>query len=113
MTLGETLKSAREKEGFTLKQVEEKIGQSNAYLSMLENGKIKKPSANVLYKLSCVYKIDLDVLLIAAGIITEHQSIKNTIGYVLTPEEEKQLLSYLRWLRSDKGKSKSEASANG
>jgi transcriptional regulator with XRE-family HTH domain len=100
MTLGETLKAARHKEGLTLKQVEEKIGHSNAYLSMLENGKIKKPSANVLYKLSCVYKIDLDALLIAAGIIKEHESIKNTIGYVLTPEEEKQLLSYLRWLRS-------------
>jgi transcriptional regulator with XRE-family HTH domain len=100
MNLAEVLKAARKKEGLTLRQVEEEIGHSNAYLSMLENGKIKKPSANVLYKLSCVYKIDLDALLISAGIIKEHESIKNTIGYVLTPEEEKQLLSYLRWLRS-------------
>jgi HTH-type transcriptional regulator, competence development regulator len=101
MNLGETLKAARQRDGLTLKQVEEKIGHSNAYLSMLENGKIKKPSADVLYKLSVVYKIELDVLLIAAGLIKEHESIKNTIGYVLTPEEERQLLSYLRFLRSE------------
>lgn len=52
MSLGETLKSARELIPLTLRQVEEAVGMSNAYLSQLENEKIKKPSANVLYKLS-------------------------------------------------------------
>ena len=43
-TLGKTLKDAREGVPFTLKQVEEATGISNAYISQLENEKIKKPS---------------------------------------------------------------------
>ncbi len=69
MSLGETLKSSRELMRLTLRQVEDATGISNAYLSQLENEKIKKPSANVLYKLSSLYRVDLNVLLSAAGII--------------------------------------------
>ncbi len=70
VTLGQTLKSARESISFTLRQVEEATGISNAYLSQLENDKIKKPSANVLYKLASLYAIPLNNLLKASGIIT-------------------------------------------
>lgn len=41
--------------GLTLRQVEEKTGLSNAYLSQLENGKIKKPSHEVVMKLNEIY----------------------------------------------------------
>jgi HTH-type transcriptional regulator, competence development regulator len=69
--LGATLKEARELFPLTLRQVEEATGISNAYLSQLENNKIKKPSANVLYKLASIYKIELNELLSAAGIIQD------------------------------------------
>ncbi len=103
-TLGETLKEAREISKLTLRQVEEAANISNAYLSMLENGKIKKPSANVLYKLSSLYRVELDTLLCAAGIITEKQSVKNIGGQlgVLTSDEENQLLDFLKYLRHKK-----------
>jgi transcriptional regulator with XRE-family HTH domain len=68
-TLGKTLKSTRENVSLTLRDVEIATGISNAYLSQLENDKIKKPSASILYKLANVYKIDLNVLLYASGII--------------------------------------------
>jgi transcriptional regulator with XRE-family HTH domain len=68
-TLGSTLKNSRELSSMTLKQVEAETGISNAYLSQLENDKIKKPSASVLYKLATVYKLDLNSLLEASGII--------------------------------------------
>jgi len=104
-TLGQTLKEARELIPLTLRGVENAIGISNAYLSMLENDKIKKPSANVLYKLSFLYHIELDVLLFAAGIIKEEPpagySILNAIGE-LTPDEKTQLLQYLKFLRHKK-----------
>lgn len=106
-SLGKTLKEARELIPFTLRQVEEAAGISNAYLSQLENDKIKKPSASVLYKLASLYQIDLNVLLFAAGIIkekpTKGHSVLNSLakkGGQLTPEEEKQLLEYLKFLRS-------------
>lgn len=107
-SLGRTLKDARELIPLTLRQVEEATGISNAYLSQLENDKIKKPSANVLYKLSNLLKIDLEVLLSAAGVIqgeTENRSflLNNAVALSaskLTLEEEKALLEYLRFLRS-------------
>lgn len=100
-SLGKTLKDSRELIPFTLRQVEDAVGISNAYLSQLENDKIKKPSANVLYKLSSLYRIELDSLLYAAGIITEKQSVKNVGGQLgqLTTEEEAQLLDFLKFLR--------------
>lgn len=108
-SLGQTLKEARELNCLTQRQVEEAIGISNAYLSLLENDKIKKPSANVLYKLSSIYKIDLDTLLIAAGIIettaTPQDTLLNQLAFsseILSPEEHEALMQYLRFLRSQK-----------
>lgn len=108
MKLGELLKQRRELMGLTLRQVEGVVGQSNSYLSQLENGKIKKPSANVLYKLSSLYRVSIDEFLIAAGIITKDQKIEYSTGghslngVELSEEEVKQLLSYLRFLRQEK-----------
>lgn len=107
--LGTTLKRLRELQGFTLRHVEEATNISNAYLSQLENDKIKKPSANVLYKLSCIYRVPIDTLLIAAGIIKPEERIFNDNGAVsfshpVTPEEEKQLIEYLNFLRSQNSK---------
>ena len=78
-SLGKTLKDARELIPLTLRQVEEAVGISNAYLSQLENDKIKKPSANVLYKLSNLYRVELNSLLAAAGIIQESTDGKSKL----------------------------------
>ena len=105
-SLGSTLKELREIHRFTLRQVEEATGISNAYLSQLENDKIAKPSANVLYKLSNIYKVELDTLLAAAGIIEKKSSSNKLLNAValssdssLTKEEEEALLDYLRFIR--------------
>ena len=109
-SLGKTLKDSRELIRFTLRQVEEATGISNAYLSQLENDKIKKPSANVLYKLASIYNIELDVLLAAAGVIEKKSPNKskllNSVALSanggLSEAEEDALLGYLRFLRSGK-----------
>jgi len=108
-TLGELLKVGREGQGFTLRQVEEATGVSNAYLSQLENGKIKRPSANVLYKLAQIYKMTLDELLKASGMIVVKQPPEVVVvnnkalgPMLITDDEESQLLEYLRWLRFKK-----------
>jgi transcriptional regulator with XRE-family HTH domain len=105
-SLGKTLKDSRDVMSLTLRQVEEATGISNAYLSQLENDKIKKPSANVLYKLSSLYKIELDSLLYAAGIIEtdspQKNQLLNTVALAsekLNSEEEQALLDYLKYLR--------------
>lgn len=114
MSLGTKLKDAREHLQLTLRQVEEASGISNAYLSQLENGKILKPSANILYKLSTLYKINLNSLLAAAGIITtsdqsdeltpEDEVLNNIAFYAenLSNEEKGQVLEYIKFLRHKK-----------
>lgn len=105
-SLGRTLKDSRELISLTLRQVEEATGISNAYLSQLENDKIKKPSANVLYKLASLYNVELDSLLYAAGIIEKESPQKNKLlntialsAEKLTSDEEQALLDYLKYLR--------------
>ena len=110
-TLGQTLKDSRELIPLTLRQVEEATGISNAYLSQLENEKIKKPSASVLYKLASIYNVALDNLLGAAGIIQKYtptqSKLLNEISLSageLTTEEQDELLKYLKYIRTNKQK---------
>lgn len=105
-SLGATIKGYRKSLLLTLQQVEDAIGISDAYLSQLENDKIKKPSANVLYKLSCLYCVNIEVFLYAAGFIKDKPiTNSNILSHIaeaakLTPEEEAQLMQYLKFLRS-------------
>jgi transcriptional regulator with XRE-family HTH domain len=69
------LKDLRDRSGLTLRQVEEATGISNAYLSQLENGKIKHPSAQSLYTLSKLYSTNIEDLLIAAGMIKDDERV--------------------------------------
>lgn len=112
-SLGGTLKESRELIPMTLRQVEEATGISNAYLSQLENDKIKKPSASVLYKLASIYKVELNSLLTAAGIIEKNSSVapskpksewaKRISFYTeeLTEEQKEKILDYLKFIKSN------------
>jgi HTH-type transcriptional regulator, competence development regulator len=106
LTLGEELKYRRESQNLSLRTVEEKVGISNAYLSQIENDKIKKPSANTLHKLSEVYNLDFNYLLSKAGILENQLEKENkSFGHFvfskdnLTPEEEEELMQYLKFIR--------------
>jgi transcriptional regulator with XRE-family HTH domain len=73
---GQFLKGLRASRGLTLRDVERitegKI--SNAYLSQLENGKIKSPSAIMLHQLSAAYAVDYKELAEKAGFIKSEAS---------------------------------------
>jgi HTH-type transcriptional regulator, competence development regulator len=113
MSLSELLVDIRRVKKLSLRAVEEATGKevSNAYLSQLENGHIKKPSPNILHALSSVYAIPYDLLMEKAGYITQTQNSKdfnlsNRIatfaGQELTEIEEEELLRYLAFMRSKK-----------
>ncbi|MFI5353425.1 MAG: helix-turn-helix domain-containing protein [Candidatus Binatales bacterium] len=97
----------------TQRQVEEGTNKevSNAYLSQLEQGKIRKPSPNVLHALSEIYAIDYAGLMEMAGYIApsrgrsdkqKHGRVPTFAEHNLTSAEETALLDYLRFLRSRK-----------
>jgi len=106
--LGVLLADLRMAKGLSLREVEEATGNavSNAYLSQLENGKIKKPSPNVLHSLAEVYVVPYEALMERAGYLLpsgkEGARRKRLAAFAiddLTAEEEEELLKYLAFLR--------------
>lgn len=113
MTLAEELRSIRRARGHTLREVEAATGISNAYLSQLETGTIKQPSPNFLYKLADFYRIPYELLMERAGYIVERKHTpagesQSVAGAALsqiddlTPDEARELIQYLAFLRSRK-----------
>jgi transcriptional regulator with XRE-family HTH domain len=108
--LGSLLADLRVAKGLSLRQVEEATGAavSNAYLSQLEKGKIRKPSPNVLHSLAEVYGVPYEALMEKAGYLLPSGSRqagrrKRLTAFAiddLTAEEEEELLKYLAFLRS-------------
>jgi transcriptional regulator with XRE-family HTH domain len=108
--LGPILADLRTAKGFSLRQVEEATDKavSNAYLSQLENGKIKKPSPNVLHSLAAVYTVPYETLMEKAGYLLPSESTngghrRRLAAFAiddLTAEEEEELLKYLAFIRS-------------
>ena len=107
--LGSVLADLRTAKGFSLREVEEATGKavSNAYLSQLENGRIQKPSPNVLHSLSGVYAVPYEALMERAGYLLASKDSGERRSRLaafaiddLTAEEEEELLKYLAFLRS-------------
>lgn len=105
------LADLRKAKGLSLREVEEATGRavSNAYLSQLENGRIKKPSPNVLHSLAGVYAVPYEALMEKAGYLLPSEQgggrRKRLATFAiddLTAEEEEQLLEYLAFIRSRK-----------
>jgi transcriptional regulator with XRE-family HTH domain len=107
--LGAMLADLRTAKGLSLREVEEATDKavSNAYLSQLENGRIKKPSPNVLHSLAGVYAVPYESLMERAGYLLPSENgrkhRKRLAAFAiddLTAEEEEELLKYLAFLRS-------------
>jgi len=107
--LGALLTDLRVAKGLSLRQVEEATGRavSNAYLSQLENGRIQKPSPNVLHSLAGAYGVPYEALMEKAGYLLPQDGTRKRSARLsafaiddLTAEEEEELLKYLAFLRS-------------
>ena len=110
-TLGQYLASIRADRKMTLREVEEATekGVSNAYLSQIENDKIRKPSPNVLHSLAEIYAISFENLMVRAGYLMpsseradddRHGRVATFAEHNLTEEEESELLRFLQFIRS-------------
>ena len=77
-SFGIFLKTLRESSKLTLRDVERASNGtvSNPYLSQLENGKIKKPSPNILHKLAEIYGSPYATLMERAGYIAPSKERK-------------------------------------
>jgi transcriptional regulator with XRE-family HTH domain len=104
--LGEVLRKNRKEKNLTLRAVQEKTGLSNAYLSQIETGKIRRPSPNVLFKLSKLYDFSYEKLLSLAGHPLPNESTpmissrfqENLNG--LSEDEKESVLEYIEFIKS-------------
>lgn len=114
-TLGQYLATIRNDRKMTLREVEEATNKqvSNAYLSQIENDKIRKPSPNILHTLAEIYGISFENLMDMAGFFVpakkreegeRHGRVATFAEFNLTEEEESELIEFLQFLRSRKGR---------
>lgn len=114
LTLGRYLASIRADRDLSQRDVEKATNKvvSNAYLSQIETDQIKKPSPNILHALAELYAISYEDLMERAGFVVptrsragsdqRHGRVATFAGHNLTPEEEKELVQFLGYLRSRK-----------
>lgn len=110
--LGALLADLRVAKSLSLRQVEKSTRKavSNAYLSQLEKGKIRRPSPHVLHELAAVYGVPYEALMEKAGYLlpadgkaaAQRKRLRAFAIDDLTAEEEAELLKYLAFLRSRK-----------
>ncbi len=113
MSLGKTLREIRAVRGDSLRDVEEKTGISNAYLSQLERGDAQKPSPDKLQLLAQYYDVPYTDLMRAAGYLQKSEKPGSSgapkestsaiqaalMSAKFTPEEEAQIVKFIEFVR--------------
>lgn len=100
MKLGDKIKQLRDELGLTQGQLAGGSSVSQGYLSQLENGEVKNPSAAVLLRVAQAMRIDPDELFEAAGYPTVRTLRQIYEGYESTVDAG--LLDYLTGLPRDR-----------
>jgi transcriptional regulator with XRE-family HTH domain len=100
MKLGDKIKQLREKSGLTQGQLATSSSVSQGYLSQLENGEVKNPSAAVLLRVAQAMHVDSDELFEAAGYPTVRTLRQIYQEYQATVDDD--LLRYLARLPRDR-----------
>ncbi|OBK70755.1 helix-turn-helix domain-containing protein [Mycobacterium sp. 1274761.0] len=92
--IGSFIRAQREAAQVSVRQLAEKAGVSNPYLSQIERG-LRKPSADVLSQIAKALRVSAEVLYIRAGILepSETNEVRDAIITDLAiTERQKQVL---------------------
>ncbi len=105
-SLGEFLQEQRRSAQLSLRQLAERTGVSNPYLSQIERG-LRKPSAEVLQQIAKALRISAEALYVRAGLLDHPQENGRTVedavlaDPVLTDQQKRLLLDLYRTFRSE------------
>ncbi len=100
MNLGDRIRQLREECSLTQGQLAQDSAVSQGYLSQLENGEVKNPSAAVLLRVAKAMRVNADELFEAAGYPTVRTLRRVYQDYAATVNPE--LLHYLAGLPRDR-----------
>jgi transcriptional regulator with XRE-family HTH domain len=92
--IGSFIRTQREAAQVSVRQLAEKAGVSNPYLSQIERG-LRKPSADVLNQIAKALRVSAEVLYVQAGILepSETSNVRDAIVMDTTiTERQKQVL---------------------
>jgi len=92
--IGSFIRSQREAAQVSMRQLADKAGVSNPYLSQIERG-LRKPSADVLNQIAKALRVSAEVLYIRAGILepSEKSEVRDAvISDAAITERQKQVL---------------------
>ena len=105
--LGEFIHQQRERANLSLRRLAERAGISNPYLSQIERG-IRKPSAEILGRLSRALEISAETLYVRAGILEEREGTADLAGEIrrdpfLTEDQKRTLVRIYESFRHENG----------
>jgi transcriptional regulator with XRE-family HTH domain len=92
--IGSFIRAQREAAQVSVRQLAEKAGVSNPYLSQIERG-LRKPSADVLNQIAKALRVSAEVLYVRAGILepgATSEARDAIIGDTAITERQKQVL---------------------
>jgi transcriptional regulator with XRE-family HTH domain len=92
--IGSFIRAQREAAQVSVRQLAEKAGVSNPYLSQIERG-LRKPSAEVLSQIAKALRVSAEVLYIRAGILepSDPSAVRDAIvNDIVITERQKQVL---------------------
>jgi transcriptional regulator with XRE-family HTH domain len=92
--IGSFIRTQREAAQVSMRQLADKAGVSNPYLSQIERG-LRKPSADVLNQLAKALRVSAEVLYVRAGILepSEKSEVRDAVlTDVAINERQKQVL---------------------
>ena len=98
--IGSFIRTQREAAQVSVRQLAEKAGVSNPYLSQIERG-LRKPSADVLQQIAKALRVSAEVLYVRAGILetSETSEVRDAIETHLRHEPTKLSKSRIKRLR--------------
>ncbi len=100
--IGTFIKEQRQRADLSLRRLAERAGVSNPYLSQIERG-IRKPSAEILKRLSRALQISAESIYTQAGLIDKSGQTSSVVEAIdldpaLTPRQKRVLLDLYRAL---------------
>lgn len=102
--VGEFIRSQRQRADISLRRLAERAGVSNPYLSQVERG-LRRPSAEILKRISRALSISAESLYSRAGLIEEGHDTPTVVEAIavdamLTPRQKQVLLDLYRTIVS-------------
>ena len=113
--IGSFIRSQREAAQVSVRQLAEKAGVSNPYLSQIERG-LRKPSADVLNQIAKALRLSAEVLYVQAGILepSEPSEVRDAVvaDTAITERQKQVLLDIYASFRQQNEAAADEAAAD-